>query len=174
MTSPDEGLQTAVAIGASARSNLTVVDRIRHWLAWLETPKSPALIALALAVPVLSFLAGFVFTLALPADYFVRRRPVVRSRSPARWVLLVARNLAGGLVLLAGLVMALPLVPGPGLLLVLVGVGLVDFPGKRALELKLLGQRHVLRSVNAVRARFGRTPLRTSESGGESVVDKEP
>jgi len=59
-------------------------------------------------------------------------------------------------------------------LFMLIGVGLMDFPGKRALELKLLRQRHVLLSVNRIRGRFGRAPLQTSESDAESVVDKGP
>ncbi len=152
-----------------------VVDQIRHCLAWLETPRSAITIALALAIPVISFVAGLAVTLALPPDYFVRERPAVsKLRSPARVALLVARNLIGGLMFLAGLVMAVPLVPGPGVLFMLIGVGLVDFPGKRALELRLLRQRHVLRSVNAIRARFGRAPLQTIESGAKSVVERGP
>jgi hypothetical protein len=83
----------------------------------------------------------------------------------ARLVLLVTKNLVGVLVFLAGFVAALPLVPGPGVLFMLVGLGLVDLPGKRALELRLLRQRHVLQSVNRVRARFGRPPLLTGEDG---------
>jgi hypothetical protein len=152
-----------------------VVDQLRHWLAWLETQRSPIAIGLALAVPVVSFVAGLVVTLALPPDYFVRARPSgARPKAPVRLALQVLRNLIGGLVLLAGLVMAVPLVPGPGVLFMLIGVGLVDFPGKRALELKLLRQRHVLLSVNRIRGRFGRAPLQTSESDAESVVDKGP
>lgn len=150
-----------------------MVDHVLEWLAWLEAPKSPIAIAMALAVPVVSFLAGFVATLALPPDYFVRKRPLVlRPRSVVRLAVSVVRNLVGVLVLLAGLVLSLPLVPGPGLLLVLIGIGLLDFPGKRALELRILRQRHVIRSVNGVRARFGRAPLQTCESGSESVVER--
>lgn len=133
------------------------------------------MIALVLAIPVVSFLAGVVVTLALPPDYFVRKRPAVsKLRPPVRVALLVARNFVGGLMFLAGLVMAVPLVPGPGVLFMLIGVGLVDFPGKRALELKLIRQRHVLRSVNGFRARFGRAPLQTSEPGAPCMVDKGP
>jgi hypothetical protein len=82
--------------------------------------------------------------------------------------LLAAKNLLGSLMVLAGLVMSLPLVPGPGVLFVLIGLGLIDFPGKRALELRLLRQRHVLSSVNKVRARFGRPPLLTEEAPGRA------
>ena len=46
-----------------------------------------------------------------------------------------------------------------GVLFMLVGVGLVDFPGKRSLELRLLREPHVLSSVNKMRARFGKPPI---------------
>lgn len=116
-----------------------------------------------------------VVILVLPPDYFVRKRPAALDPRPiVRLVLLIARNLLGGLLLVVGLVMALPLVPGPGLVFVLIGMGLVDFPGKRALELRLLRQRRLLRSVNAIRARFGRQALQTTESHRQSVVDSNP
>ena len=60
---------------------------------------------------------------------------------------------------LAGLVMALPLVPGPGLVFILVALSLLDFPGKRVLEAKLLGRPAVLQFMNNMRRRFGRPPL---------------
>ena len=130
---------------------------------------------LVLAIWILSFVAGMVVILVLPPDYFVRKRPAALDPRPiVRLVLLIARNLLGGLLLVVGLVMALPLVPGPGLVFVLIGMGLVDFPGKRALELRLLRQRRLLRSVNAIRARFGRQALQTTESHRQSVVDSNP
>jgi hypothetical protein len=50
-------------------------------------------------------------------------------------------------------------IPGPGILTILLGVTLLDFPGKRRLELKLISRPEVLRGVNAIRARYGRPPL---------------
>jgi hypothetical protein len=154
---------------------MVVIDRLRHWLAGLQTARSPVLVALALVVFVLSFLAGVVVILALPADYFVRRRAAVLQSQPVlRLALLVARNLLGLLVFVLGLVMALPLVPGPGALFMLIGLGLVDFPGKRTLQLRLLRQPRILRSVNGLRARFGRQALQTGERDGQSVVERKP
>lgn len=137
--------------------------------------RSPLAVALALAVPVLSFLAGVVAVLALPADYFVRPKPrVLQSRPVLRLALRIGRNAVGVLAFLVGVVMAVPLVPGPGVLFLLVGLGLVDFPGKRALQLRLLRQPRVLQSVNRMRARFGRPALLTKESDAQSVVDRKP
>jgi hypothetical protein len=110
----------------------------------------------------LSFLAGIAAVVLLPADYFVRGRTKTgfwHSHAVLRLTLLAAKNLAGGMILVAGLVMAVPLVPGPGLLLILVGVSLVDFPGKRSLERRLLRFPRVFASVNKLRARFGRPPI---------------
>jgi hypothetical protein len=55
--------------------------------------------------------------------------------------------------------MALPLVPGPGLVFILLGLSLLDFPGKRSLERRLLSVPRVQRFLNEVRERFGRPPL---------------
>lgn len=154
-----------------------MVDQIRHWLVSYRTASSPVVVGLALAIPVLSFLAGLVVILALPPNYFVRPKPqalVLQNRRVFRLTLLAAKNVAGSLIFLVGLVMALPLVPGPGVLFMLIGLGLIDFPGKRALELRLLRQRHVLSSVNKVRVRFGKRPLLSRESEGESVVERNP
>lgn len=154
-----------------------MLDQVRHWLQGFYALRSPMSIALAVAVPALSFVAGLLVVLGLPPDYFVRARarPTPPRAHPAlRVAMRGAKNLLGVLMILAGFVMALPLVPGPGVLFMLVGLGLVDFPGKRGLELRLLRQRHVLSSVNKVRARFGKRALLTQESGGQSVVESKP
>jgi hypothetical protein len=118
--------------------------------------------AIALGAFLLSVAAGMIVMLGLPSDYFVRSqaRPESPRRHPAlRIVLVGAKNLLGGVLLLLGLVMAVPLVPGPGLLFILLGIGLLDFPGKRLLERRLLRFPRVLASVNALRSRFGRPPI---------------
>jgi hypothetical protein len=49
--------------------------------------------------------------------------------------------------------------PGQGVLTILVGVTLLDFPGKRALELWIVRQPAVLRVTNWMRAKAHREPL---------------
>jgi hypothetical protein len=143
-----------------------VLDSIRHWLGSYPSLNSPLGIGLAVCIPVLSFVLGLAVILGLPAGYFVRAPStdgLWRSHRALRLSLLIAKNLVGSLLFLVGVVLALPLVPGPGALFMLIGLGLVDFPGKRALERRLLRQRHVLHSVNRIRARFGRPPLQVGE-----------
>ncbi len=112
--------------------------------------------------------AGFVGSLIgipwvlvhLPADYFDTR--VLRRWMPGRHPILriagiVLKNLVGAVFVIAGLAMLV--LPGQGVLTVLIGVSLLDFPGKHGLEARLVSQRLVLRGINAVRQRFGRPPL---------------
>jgi hypothetical protein len=106
---------------------------------------------------------GIAMVVWMPPDYFQS----VPSGPPVWWrrhrVLLGAglliKNALGVLFVIAGAVMAIPLVPGPGLLFMLLGFSILDFPGKRSVERRLLGVGSVLRSLNGIRARFKRPPL---------------
>ena len=58
-----------------------------------------------------------------------------------------------------GAVLSLPGVPGQGVLTILIGLILVDFPGKHRLMRRLLTRPGVIETLNRVRAYFGRPPL---------------
>lgn len=98
----------------------------------------------------------------LPADYFCSHydRKLWSGRAPAlRIGAAIAKNVLGALLIILGIVMSLPGVPGQGLLTVLLGVMLVDFPGKHRLEQKLLHRPAIRNSIDKLRARFGKPPL---------------
>ncbi len=134
---------------------------------WLEQHHSLGwTAAVGIGAFVLSTVVGTAVVVWLPEDYFVRGRAAPDGGHPhraLRIVLLLAKNLIGGMVFLVGAIMAIPFVPGPGLLFMLIGIGLIDFPGKRALERRLLRVPRVLAGVNRLRARFGKPPLATAE-----------
>ncbi|MBK6694142.1 MAG: hypothetical protein IPG50_18340 [Myxococcales bacterium] len=69
------------------------------------------------------------------------------------------RNILGIVVVLVGVVLAVPGVPGQGLLTIAVGLVLLDVPGKRKLERKVLGHPRVLATINKMRARARTAPL---------------
>jgi hypothetical protein len=97
-----------------------------------------------------------------PADRFKGEGPteVGRDRHVViRALAIVAKNLAGAVLVLLGLIMALPGVPGQGLLTALIGLTLLSFPGKRRLERRFVKVPALLRAINRVRARFARPPL---------------
>jgi UPF0716 family protein affecting phage T7 exclusion len=98
----------------------------------------------------------------LPADFLTRRKSSWKARvHPAlRWILVVGKNVLGCLLVFAGLIMLVT--PGQGLLAILVGLLLLDVPGKRRMMQKIVGQRRVLRTMNRLRAKYGRPPLKTA------------
>ena len=96
----------------------------------------------------------------LPEDYFDERRPRswLRNRHPAvRAVAYTLKNIIGAVFLIAGLAMIV--LPGQGVLTILIGISLMDFPGKRKLERRIVGQPTVLRGINKIREKFNRPPL---------------
>jgi len=117
------------------------------------------------AVSVITFVAS---TIALPMvvirmapDYFLESRDealAFRHRHPVlRWTGLVAKNTLGFVLFLAGLVLCFT--PGQGLLTMLMGIALMDFPGKRRLERNLVRRPGVAKALNWIRARASRPPL---------------
>jgi len=71
----------------------------------------------------------------------------------------VGKNIAGVLLVVLGIVLSLPGVPGQGLLTVLLGVMLLDFPGRHRLEQKLLSRPSIANAINRLRGRFDKPPL---------------
>lgn len=98
----------------------------------------------------------------IPADYFKPDNPraVMPNRHQAiRSLAILARNLLGAFLVLLGIVMSLPGVPGQGLLTILLGIMLLDFPGKRTLEYKLVSKPKVRDAINKLRRKFGKPDL---------------
>ena len=96
----------------------------------------------------------------LPEDYFdVRvRRTWMQDHHPVlRIVGRVFKNIVGFVFLVAGISMLV--LPGQGVLTILIGLSLLDFPGKQRLQARIIGQHTVLHAVNSLRARFGKPPF---------------
>ena len=131
-----------------------------------------AAVAIGVTSAVVSLLAvGYVLA-RLPPDYFINRaaRGPIERHPIVKVILCILRNLVGYLLIALGVVLSLPGVPGQGLLTILMGVLLIDFPGKHRAEWWLLTRRGVLTSVNKLRARVGRPPLLTELPGPRSEV----
>jgi hypothetical protein len=98
----------------------------------------------------------------LPVDHLRADPPILTGphHAPIRRILKrIGKNLLGLLLVAAGVVMSLPGVPGQGLLTIVIGVMLLDFPGKLALERKLMMRPSIFKSINKLRVRFGKEPL---------------
>ena len=131
---------------------------IKAGLEWLK----PFLGWITLA-SVLMFLVSLVIVhrvlVMIPPDYFSQpeRRMLDGWNPPARLVAIVVKNLLGAVCVLGGLIMLLT--PGQGVLTLLVGVSLLDLPGKRRVVRAILTRPLVWKSMNRLRHRAGRPPL---------------
>jgi hypothetical protein len=98
----------------------------------------------------------------IPPNYFHAdySPEFLSGRHPAiRLLGVIGKNVLGVLLVALGIVMSVPGVPGQGLLTILLGVMLLDFPGRRDLELKLVSRPAVLKTINKLRHRFGKPSL---------------
>ena len=98
----------------------------------------------------------------LPADHFSKSRKTKFWSGPRPWLhaaKVIGKNIAGILLVALGVVLSLPGVPGQGLLTVLLGIMLLDFPGRDRLEQKLLSKPSIVNTINKLRGRFGKKPL---------------
>ncbi len=96
----------------------------------------------------------------LPADYFNEEKPSMwmSTYHPIiRKISHFLKNGVGYIFLLAGIAMLV--LPGQGILTMLIGVSLIDFPGKRKFEKKLICVPGILKTINALRQKYGKPPL---------------
>ena len=103
----------------------------------------------------------------MSADYFMPERDQSKSfanlRPALRWTGLIFKNVLGAALVLLGLLFIFT--PGQGFLTILAGLVLMNFPGKRALELWIIRFPMVLKAANWLRRKAGHDPLQVPERG---------
>ena len=141
-----------------------MLHEIAHWMTdngaligWLTVVSALMFVGTLLLIPVL--------VSRIPEDYFTdeyRHRSRTRNLHPVLyWSLLIVKNLVGLVLVLAGIAMLV--LPGQGILSILIGVSLMNFPGKYRLERKLVSLPKVLEGINWLRRKSGRPPLTAPE-----------
>ena len=132
------------------------MEFLSNWqqpLLWASGLSLLALIATIVGVP-------WVVT-RLPKDYFVRSDRVVwRASFDAPLLSLITsmlKNLLGLLLVVLGLIMLVT--PGQGIVTLLIGLLLMNFPGKYHLERWLVLRPGVLKGLNWLRRRQGQLPF---------------
>lgn len=114
-------------------------------------------VSFAISLGVVSFIL-----VKIPPDYFKEDRPNAfwSGRHPMiRLLGILGKNLLGIILVALGIVMSIPGVPGQGILTILLGIMLLDFPGRQKFERKIVSQPRVLKSINRLRHRFGKPEL---------------
>ncbi len=122
---------------------------------------------------IVGFIASLVFipwlVIQIPADYFSHKKrhkhrwhkhtPTVRfilimSAPACPWGI---KNIFGFIILLAGIAMLI--LPGQGIITILLGIFFMDFPGKYKVELWMIKRPAILKSINWIRKKAHHTPL---------------
>jgi hypothetical protein len=120
-----------------------------------------ALTLLSIATFFGSLIVLRILIIRMPPDYFAGREPAPNrwadSHPAVRMSALITKNVLGAILVVFGVVMLFT--PGQGILSILMGLSLLNVPGKRSMERRIVGNPVVLRTLNAVRARAGRQPL---------------
>jgi len=97
----------------------------------------------------------------IPSDYFSHKKrqkyqwhnypPIVRL------VFILLKNILGVIFIIGGIAMLV--LPGQGILTIVIGLFIVDFPNKYKVESWIIKRPVVLRTINRLRAKAKRSPL---------------
>lgn len=147
-----------------------MIHEIGRWIEdHIHIPGLPvwaSVLVIAMAMAAVSIVVTAIALIYIPSDYFTdaaAHRKVHYQHPIIRWAVRILRNILGWFLIALGIVLSFPGVPGQGLLTILLGVMLAEFPGKRRLEMKLIRMDRVRTAVDRLRARFGQPPLQVDE-----------
>lgn len=142
----------------------SLIDTFQGWYASLTSVISEeVLIAVGVFSAVMfvgTIIAIPIILSRLPANYFQHDlehtwmenyHPLLRNMG------LIFKNIVGLIFLLAGIAMLL--LPGQGILTMVIGISLLDFPGKRKLEHTLLTKPMIFQAMNAIRDKCSKPPF---------------
>ncbi len=109
----------------------------------------------------LTFIASLliipILLVRIPVDYFVAEADRSTRISLLTLLSRILKNILGIILLGAGILMLF--LPGQGLLTIVIALSLLDFPGKRGLELRLIRQPRVYKAINWLRRKYKRPPI---------------
>ena len=122
-------------------------------IVWVGTGSAIVFVASLLSLPWL--------VAKIPEDYFVpkKRKPTPwKIQRPAlRLLALIGKNLLGYGLILAGILMLF--LPGQGVLTMVTGLLLIDYPGKFRIERRIVQTPTVRNGLNWLRAKAKKPPL---------------
>jgi hypothetical protein len=141
------------------------------WLSEFATSLTWQKILFGVVIFVVTFLVNLAIVsfilVKIPADYFTKHHKTEFWSGPnpaLHATLIIGKNILGFLLVVVGIILSVPGVPGQGLLTILLGIMLLDFPGRRKLELKLLQRQEIVKTINRLRQRFDKPPLELDQA----------
>lgn len=132
---------------------------VQYWeaLTWSKIIWTSVFIVISI---IASYAAIVIGMIKIPADYFsssYAKEIKTDQHITIRWTALIIKNIIGFLLIIAGIIMIFT--PGPGVPTILLGLIMMDIPGKRPLEARLINRPMVLTAVNDLRAKYNKPPL---------------
>jgi len=128
-------------------------------ITWQEILFSILIFLISFAI---SLLAIVFVIVKLPENYFSSHyQQDFMPNSPfwMRWGAVILKNLLGLLLIFVGIILSLPGVPGQGLLTILLGLIMLDIPGKRPIESRIIKRPAILKTINNLRSKFNKPPF---------------
>jgi len=122
----------------------TIIDLCTEYAGWLQLIAVSSLIMLAISLALLPYLVA-----RLPVDHFCQQSRSQHPITSQQALLRILRNLLGLILLFAGLLMLL--LPGQGLLTLVLALLLLDYPQKKKIERLLLQQKTIFNGLNWLR-----------------------
>lgn len=130
-----------------------MLERVIHFiLANSVTIVGLGIVSFLVGILSLPYIVGHI-----PVDYFCHRRRHPKPDGIGELTFRLLKNLLGAVLLLAGFVLLFT--PGQGLLAILLGLMLMNYPGKYQLERWIIARPAVFRAINFLRERHGHPPL---------------
>ena len=128
------------------------IHEIAFW--WIGTLSMATFVGTLIIIPIL--------VVRIPADYFKRKKqkpnPCYKNQYAAIcFIGLIFKNLFGLIFIIA--VVAMLFLPGQGFITILIGIMMLNFPGKFTLEQRIVQQPTVLRAINWMRTKANRPVL---------------
>ena len=115
----------------------------------------------SIAILIISALSIGYFIKKIPHDYFLndkRGMPDYKNKNPIFWIITLAlKNIVGYCLIMGGILMLV--LPGQGLLTILVGLMLSDYPGKFKLEKRIIKTNLILKTINWYRIKSNIAPI---------------
>ena len=128
-----------------------LANQYQDYLIWLGIASSILFIVGIITTP---FLIGMI-----PEDYFAdREKYKLKIQGPMHLIWVVIRSIFGFILLLAGVIMLFT--PGQGILSIVLGIFLMEFPGKQKLEYKMIQHDPTFNAINWLRSKAGKDALR--------------
>ena len=126
-----------------------------HWLFFLIFSGASLIISIVGCAAMITY---------LPPDYFNETKQIRPIQNPVlRLIVSALKNICGFMLIVTGALLAVPGVPGQGLLTILTGLIISDFPGRKRLARRIIRMPAVFLAANKIRRYFNRSPLILNE-----------